>query len=183
MSMSRGFVFCLALIGLAASSSAIASAATVTIDGQPVTDAFLKDGHLMIPFREPLEALGATVSWSDATNIASAELNGAQLVTVKIGSTEATVTSHPRTLRAAPVLENHLAYIPVETLQDISYASVQYAPDGQSARVSGWDLAGINDVGSNSFPVLYIWGSILVVGGFSYLIAAFLVARDSLRHR
>jgi hypothetical protein len=179
--MSRGVVFCLALIGLAASSAAVASAASVTIDGQPVTDVFLKDGHLMIPFRVPLEGIGATVDWSDATNIASAEYNGAQLVTVKIGSTEATVTSHPRTLRAAPVLENHLAYIPVETLQDISYASVQYAPDGQSARVSGWDLAGIVDAGSGNSPQLYIWGSILGFGGFAYLGAAFLVGRDSVR--
>jgi len=156
-----------------------ALAASVTIDGQPVTGAVSKDGHLMVPFRAPLEAIGATVAWNDATSVASAMYGNAQLVTVTIGSTEATVTGTSKDLSVAPVLENHLAYIPVEMLGDISHAKVVYSADRSSATVTDWDLAGVNDIGAagNTKIFFWLWVWILVVGGFSYLIAAAAVSR------
>jgi hypothetical protein len=165
----RAFLLC-ALVTAATGASAMA--ATVSIDGQPVTDVVPKDGHLMVPFRAPLEALGATVAWDDASNVASATYNGAELVRVTMDSTAATVTGNPRTLSVAPVLENHVAYIPVEMLADISHATVLYSPDHQTATVTGWDLAGVNDVGSNPGGVLGIWVGILAFGGvFCWAIA------------
>ncbi len=164
--MSQRFVRAfLPFILAAAVTGGSAMAATVSIDGQPVTDVIPKDGHLMVPFRAPLEAIGATVTWDDATNVASATYGGAQLVTVTIASTQATVTGNPKTLSVAPVLENHLAYIPVETLADISHATVEYSADRQSATVTNWDLAGINDVGAGLAGVLPIWVWILALGG------------------
>jgi hypothetical protein len=175
--MIRAFGSFAALL-IALASGGAASAATVTIDGQPVSDVVSKDGHLMVPFRAPLESLGATVAWDDATSVASATYNGAQLVQVTIGNTQALVTSQPRTMRVAPVLENHLAYIPVETLADISHATVAYSTDGQSATVTGWDLAGVTDVGSANGPFLLLWVWILVIGGFASIVASALLSRS-----
>ncbi len=171
--MTHRFIRAFLLVVLAATvTGGSAMAATVSIDGQPVTDVVPKDGHLMVPFRAPLEAIGATVTWDDATNIASATYGGSELVTVTIDSTQASVTGNPRTLTVAPVLENHTAYIPVEMLADISHATVAYAPDHQSATVTNWDLAGVNDVGNRASGVLGIWVGILAFGGiFCWLIA------------
>ncbi len=170
--MPHRFVFAIALLGFAVAPVA-AGAVSVTIDGQPVTGAVAKDGHLMVPFRAPLEAIGASVSWDDATNVASASYNGAQLVTVTIGSTAANVTGTTHTLSVAPVLQDHLAYIPVDALADISHASVTYSADRETATVTNWDLAGVNAVGGSApLGVLWIWVWILVIGGIGYLIAA-----------
>jgi hypothetical protein len=175
----RRFTIAASLLASVAFVPSLALAASVTIDGQPVSGAVAKDGHLMVPFRAPLEAIGATVAWDDATSVASATYDNAQLVTVKIGSTEATVTGTSKDLSVAPVLENHLAYIPVEMLGDISHAKVTYSPDRRSATVTDWDLAGVNDIGAtgNTKIFFWLWVWILVVGGFSYLIAAGAVAR------
>lgn len=179
----RRFVIAVSLLAAAAFVPNLALAASVSIDGQPVSDVVSKDGHLMVPFRAPLEAIGATVAWDDATSVASATYANAQLVTVKIGSSEATVTGTSKDLSVAPVLENHLAYIPVEMLADISHAKVAYSADRSSATVTDWDLAGVNDVGAtgNTKIFFWLWVWILVVGGFSYLIAAGLVSRATLR--
>jgi len=172
--MSFRFLAAPLLIALAAVAPGVATAATVTLNGAPIEGVVVKDGHLMVPFRAPLEALGAKVGWDDATNIASASYGGAQLVTVTVGSTEATVTGNQRTMSVAPVLENHLCYIPVETLADISHAKVVYSADRQSAAVTGWDLAGINEVGSGG-SLIWVWVWILVIGGILYLVAARMV--------
>ncbi len=164
--MSQRFVFSFALLALGASSAGLASAATVTIDGAPVTGVVAKAGHLMVPFRAPLESIGAKVNWDPASSVASATYNGGDLVQVTVGSTDALVTDTPKTLSVAPVLENGLAYIPVETLADISHATVAYSPDRQSATVTGWDLAGVNDVGGGGGKgVLGVWVWILAIGG------------------
>jgi hypothetical protein len=175
----RRFLIAASLLAVATAVPNFAFAASVTIDGQPVSGAVSKDGHLMVPFRAPLEAIGATVAWDDATSVASASYNNAQLVTVTIGSTEATVTGTSKDLSVAPVLENHLAYIPVEMLGDISHAKVAYSADRTSATVTDWDLAGVNDIGAtgNTKIFFWLWVWILVVGGFSYLIAAAAVSR------
>ena len=179
----RRFVVSVSLLGAFALAPTLAVAASVTIDGQPVSGAVSEDGHLMVPFRAPLEAIGAKVAWDDATSIASASDATGQLVTVKIGSTEATVRASTKDLSVAPVLENHTAYIPVEMLADISHAQVAYSADRTSAAVTNWDLAGVNDSGAtgNTKIFFWLWVWILVVGGFSYLVAAAAVSRANLR--
>jgi hypothetical protein len=167
----------IAAIAVAAFGTVAADAASVTIDGKPVDGVVVKSGHLMVPFRAPLEALGASVAWDDATNVASSTYAGAPLLSVTIGSTDALVTGQSHALRVAPVLENHLAYIPVETLADVSHAKVDVAADGQSATVTGWDLQGLNDVGGGGSGIfLWLWVWILVVGGFAYIGASIMVA-------
>ncbi len=177
--MSQRFVFAFALLTLAAATTGLAGAATVTIDGAPVTGVVAKDGHLMVPFRAPLESIGAKVNWDPASSVASATYGGGDLVTVTVGSTDALVTDTPKTLTVAPVLENGYAYIPVETLADISHATVNYSADHQSATVTGWDLAGVDDVGGGGNKgVLGIWVWILAIGGIIGIIAAIATGRQ-----
>ena len=131
-----------------------ARAATVTLDGQPVTPVFQRNGHLLIPFRAPMERLGATVNWNSPT--AAANLNGQQLVTVNIGSSNALIkgTTHP--LSVAPELINGNAFVPVETLADICGAQVTYATDRNSADVTGCTLANINNIAATA-PSVNLW--------------------------
>ena len=138
---------CAAALGfgaLLAASSGAASAATVTIDGKPAAPVYERSGHLLVPFRAPMEQLGAKVGWQPPT--ATATMGGEQLVTIHIHDVNATIKGTPHTLSVAAELIDGRAYLPVEALADISNAKVDYAADRQSAIVTGWDLAGISAV-------------------------------------
>jgi Copper amine oxidase N-terminal domain len=143
-----------------------AIAATVTLDGQPVTPVYQRAGHLLIPFRAPMEAIGATVDWNSPT--ATASLNGAQLVTVNMGSTSALIKGTTRPLSVAPELIGGNAYVPVEALADICGAQVTYAADQNSAIVTGCTLANINTIATPT-PSFNLWpwliGLLAVLGG------------------
>ena len=173
---------------LVAAVAGAAAAATVTINGVPVTPVYARSGHLLVPFRKPLEQIGAKVDWQKPT--ATATYGGEQLVTIHIAQTRALLKGHERQLSVAPELIGGLAYVPVEALADISNAKVEYSADRQTATVTNWDLAGINAIAaiaagpvldSHSNPVPYYysgypgpptWFWILV---FSSIVSAFVV--------
>jgi hypothetical protein len=162
-------------------STAIASAATVTIDGAPVTGAIIQDSHILVPFRAPMEQLGAAVVWSDTEQTGIATASGQELVRTKVGSTTASINGYPKVLSVAPVLvePQHLEYVTVEILTEISNAQLVLAPDGSSATVTGFDLAGVNAVGAraaNNDPggnVLLVWVWLLPLSG-ALCIAAYM---------
>ncbi len=164
-----------ALAGLLA-IPAFASAASVTIDGTPVADVVAKDGHLLVPFRAPMEEIGATVDW--AAPVATASMNGSQLVQITIDSKTASILNSEHTLTVAPVLVNSLAYVPPELLADISHAHVAYSPDHMTATVTDFDLEGINDVGFTPITV-WIWGWILVAAGVIAGLMGFIVKQQT----
>lgn len=149
--------------GCAVLSSGIATAATVTIDGAPVSGVIVHDGHILVPFRAPMEQIGATVVWSDSEQTGTATSSGAELVRAIVGSTTAYIGGYPKVLSVAPVLVEHLEYVPVEVLPEISNAQLTLAPDGSSATITNFDLAGVNAIGSsaaNQDPqgkLLYLW--------------------------
>lgn len=171
-----------ALIALAsvAFTTATASAAVVTIDGAPVSGAVVHDGHLMVPFRVPMEQIGATVAWSDAAETGVASVSGHELVRTLIGSNTAFIDSFPKELTAAPVLIDHVEYVPVALLPQISHARISYSDDGTSATVVGFDRAGIDAVGADSASGdaggrnVYLWVWLLpisaVLCGAAYII-------------
>lgn len=101
-----------------------------------------------------MERLGATVNWTSPT--AAANLNGQQLVTVNIGSTNALIKGTTRPLSVAPVLINGNAFVPVKTLADICGAQVTYATDRNSADVTGCTLANINNIAATA-PTVNWW--------------------------
>jgi hypothetical protein len=163
---SRSLVAAVGALAFIVAGAGAASAATVTINGTPVKPVYERSGHLLVPFRAPMEQLGAKVDWQAPT--ATATMNGEQLVTIHIDDSNATIKGNPRKLSVAPELIDNLAYVPVEALADISNAKVEYASDRHSATVTNWDLAGISAIAalaggatkldSNSNPTPYYYG-------------------------
>jgi hypothetical protein len=121
-----------------------AIAQTVTIDGQPVSGAVARAGNLMIPFRAPMEHIGATVNYDKPT--ATASMGGQQLVQITTGDTNATIRGNPRLLATAPQLVNGVEYVPVNVLSGICGATVAYSGDRRTATITHCTLAGLNRV-------------------------------------
>jgi hypothetical protein len=130
-------------------SAGIASAATVTIDGAPVTGVVLHEGHLMVPFRAPMQQIGATVVWTNSVQTGVASASGKELIRTKIGSKTAVISGAPKVITVAPVLiePQHLEYIPVEVLPEISAAKLTISADGSTATITHFDLVGVNASG------------------------------------
>ena len=79
----------------------------------PVT----RNDTTLVGFRAILEALGATVTWDDTTQTATAEKDGTA-VNMIIGSYTATVNGEPCELPAAPELINNSTMIPVRFISE-----------------------------------------------------------------
>ncbi len=126
------------------SMTRVASAQSVTLDGQPVSGVAMHNGVLLVPFRAPMESVGATVDWNNPT--ATASLHGQQLVTVTVGSRNEVVKGTTHTLPVAPQLVHNLSYVPVDALAAICGARVVYSSDRRSATVTNCNLVGINRV-------------------------------------
>jgi hypothetical protein len=106
-------------VSCAVSKPAAAEAALVTIDGARVSGVVARAGHLLVPLRAPMKAVGATVDWSDATQTGRAISNGRELVRVKVGEEIAYIDGNAKNLTVAPVLIHHAEYVPVEMLPQI----------------------------------------------------------------
>jgi hypothetical protein len=141
---------------------------TVTLDGRPVTPVYQRNGHLLVPFRAPMESIGATVNWSAPT--ATANMNGAQLVTVNIGDSNALIKGTTHQLSVAPELITNNAFVPVEALADICGAQVTYSVDRNSATIVGCTLANIDAIAATG-PSFNIWPwliGLLVLAGIAW---------------
>jgi hypothetical protein len=169
----------LALAGVLFTGAGSSADVLVTIDGAPVSGAIVKSGHILVPFRAPMEQLGATVVWTDATQTGVANLSGQEIVRAAVGSTTAYISGNAKVLDVAPVLvePQHLEYVPVEMLPEISNAALVVAPDLSSATITNFDLAGVNAVGSSAGSqdprgkLLYLWVWLLPISGIVSLIA------------
>lgn len=167
-------------------STGMASAAIVTINGVPVSGAIAQEGHILVPFRAPMEQLGAVVVWSDTEQRGIAIFSGHELVRTTVGSSTAYIVGYPKVLTVAPVLiePQHLEYVPVEMLPQISNAQLTLATDGSSATITGFDLAGVNAIGSGAASndpggkVLLVWLWLLPLSGILCLAAYVVVIRQ-----
>ncbi len=128
----------------ATSSALTARAASVTLDGVPVSSVQSEAGHLLIPFRAPMQHIGAVVNYSKPT--ATASMGGHQLVTIHTGNTAASIRGNPTVLSVAPALIHGMAYVPVDALHGICGAHVVYGIGGQSATVTNCTLVGLNRI-------------------------------------
>ncbi len=79
----------------------------------PVT----RNDTTLVGFRAILEALGANVTWDDATQTAIAEKDGT-IITMTIGSTTATVNGQAVEMLAAPELVSDSTLIPVRFISE-----------------------------------------------------------------
>jgi hypothetical protein len=140
----------------------VASAAAVTIDGAPVENPVVRDGPILVAFRVPMERLGATVVGSDADGAGG----------------------YSKDLTVAPVIVEHVEYVPVEILPKISNAPLAVASDSSSATVTGSDLGGVHEAESGAASqdpegkVLFVWLWLLPVSGALCITAYFLVMAE-----
>jgi hypothetical protein len=154
----------------------------VTIDGAPVAGAIIHEGHILVPFRAPMEQLGAVVVWSDTDKTGTATMSGHELVRAIVDSQTAYIDGYAKVLTVAPVLiePQHLEYVPVEVLPQISNAQLTVAPDNSSATITNFDLAGVNAIGSGAASndpdgkVLLVWVWLLPIAGV-LCIAAYVI--------
>jgi hypothetical protein len=164
-------------VSLAASKPAPVEAAAVTIDGAHVSGVISRQGHLLVPFRAPMEQVGATVNWSDATQTGTATYSGRELVRVKVGEETAYIDGNAKSLTVAPVLISHLEYVPVEMLPQISNARI--AMSGASATITNFDLAGIDAIGASAGSIdpkgqiLYLWVWLLPISAVLIILVIF----------
>jgi hypothetical protein len=186
LQIARSAVCFAILCAAALATTGTARAGSVTIDGVPVSGAIARDGHLLVPFRAPMQQLGATVRWSDADKTGIASAAGHELVRTAIGVPTAYIDGNAKQLDTAPVLIDHLEYVPVEMLPEISHAELSVSADGNSAAITGFDLAGVNAVGSDAVSgdpqgqILYLWLWLLPISA-AVCFAAYMVLTAQLQ--
>jgi len=86
-----------------------------SIDGTPVEGAHeprLKSGTLWVPLRQVSEALGASVDWDPANQVAIVYL-GSDMATLKMGDATVDWNGEKRELQEAPYVEEGEAWVPV----------------------------------------------------------------------
>ena len=176
----RAILSVFSFVFLAMALPLAAAAESVTIDGTNVQNVVARNHHLLIPFRAPMEQLGATVQWANPT--ATASMNGGELMKVNVGDVNGTIQGNPHQMSVPPELIDGLAYIPVEVLGDISRATVVYSPDRTSATVTNFDLAGVESVGSGGgasegLDAPWLWVFLLPISGAVAAFACISVSR------
>lgn len=89
------------------------------------TNPFLQNGRAMVPVRAISESLGATVGWTEATQTVTIR-QGGRTVTLRIGSSSATVDGRTITLDAPPVIVSGTTYVPVRFVSEALGAKVAW---------------------------------------------------------
>jgi hypothetical protein len=101
-------------------------AQTVTIDGQPLylnPGPIERAGRVFVPLRGIFERLGATVVYSAGAINAT---KGGTTVSLRIGSTEATVNGQQQTLDVAPFIVGASTYVPLRFIAQSLGAQVNW---------------------------------------------------------
>jgi len=119
-----------AVAGFAAAAST-ALALSVTVNGQPATfnpPPIQRAGRVFVPLRGVFEKLGASVVYEGG--VINATGNG-QRISLKIGSTQATVNGQPRTIDVAPFIIGASTYVPLRFVSEALGAGVNYDASNQ----------------------------------------------------
>ncbi|MBT9152683.1 MAG: Oligopeptide-binding protein AppA [Firmicutes bacterium] len=109
-------------------SPARASTINITFNGRPlVADVapVIRNGRSLVPFRAIFEALGARVTWDEATNTV-AGYRGRQAVVLTIGSRTAWVNGPAVTLDVAPQVINGRTMVPLRFIAESMGANVEW---------------------------------------------------------
>lgn len=128
---SRALVAVLAAVVLMTSlpHAVVAQDITIRVNGQPLylsPGPIERSGRVFVPLRGIFERLGATVVYSAGQINAT---KGGTTVSLRIGSTQATVNGQPQTLDVAPFIIGATTYVPLRFIAQSLGAQV------------GWDNA------------------------------------------
>lgn len=183
-------LLCLALsvmmiVSCFACVTAFADDIKITIDGKNLTmdqPPVLKDSRTLVPLRAIFEALGATVSWDDATQTAKGVKDGKE-IKITINDTTAYVDGKATTLDVPAQLINSRTLVPVRFISESLGAKVEWidatqtvvitspatpapAPAVSANPIADTSVAGVvkftfDDATADTFK----WGKSHIVGG------------------
>ncbi len=118
--------------------TATALVLTLLLNGQPFPTQpapFLKDGTVMVGFRDLARGLGATVTHDEATGSVTAR-RGATVVQLSIGAQEAFVNAELVQLPTASTLVDGSLAVPLRFLAEAFDASTEYDKDANTVKVT-----------------------------------------------
>ena len=101
-------------------------------DAQPHLDS---NGRVQVPVRFVTEALGANVSWNEASQVVTITRNNTT-VTMKIGENIITVNGHRRTLDTKAVLISRRTFVPVRFVSEAFGAKVTWDTQIRTAYIN-----------------------------------------------
>lgn len=105
-----------------------ANAIRIMLNGNPLTTdvaPVIRNGRTLVPFRAIFEALGARVTWDEATNTVSG-YRGRQAIVLELGSNTAWVNGPPVTLEVAPLALNGRTMVPLRFVAERLGAEVEW---------------------------------------------------------
>lgn len=108
---------------------------TVYLDGMELyfdSEPIIKDQRTMVPMRKIFESLGADVNWDNKTKMATATTKD-KVVSISIGSKEASVNGVKIQLETAPFIKNDSTLVPLRFVSENLGADVKW--DGEAQRV------------------------------------------------
>lgn len=127
----------LALVGVL-SAPAGAAAVRVLLDGQELAfdvPPMLINDRTMVPFRKLFEALGASVSWDEATRTVTG-VRGTTTIRLVIGSATATVNGAAVALDAPPVLVGGRTLVPLRFVSENLGERVEWDQATRTVRIT-----------------------------------------------
>lgn len=125
----------------------VQGAPTVNLDGRQLSfevPPMIDNGRTMVPLRAIFEAMGATVSWDQATYSATAIKDGTTVI-LKIGSTAPTINGQVKQLDVPAKIVNGRTLAPLRFVGEAFGGTVQWDPNTQLITI-------ISVPGSGSFP-------------------------------
>ncbi len=108
------------IISAAMSVSASADSITVLLDERPLdfpVEPFITQGTTFVPMREIFEALGAEISWDDATKTVTSSKDDTE-IKITIGSRAVFKNGAEDTLLAAPVIVDDFTMVPLRFVSE-----------------------------------------------------------------
>jgi hypothetical protein len=151
-----------ATLGFALVLSAAANAqVAVSIDGTTVNIApppVIQGGRVLVPLRGVFERLGASVVYSNGEINATGNGN---VISLHIGSTQATINGQPQTLDVAPFIIGASTYVPLRFVSEALGSGVQWdeADHLVAITTSGGQTGPAPDTGAPSYAEGSDWVS------------------------
>ena len=143
------------------------------VNGLPSTmdqPAFIKNGRSLIPFRFLGEALGAEVSWQNASKAAVLKIRGTEVMVI-IGSNSAYINGKRVILDVPAELKGGRTFIPMRFVSEALGADVEFDGDTKTVSVSLVDTTGWKEYRDLSGDVLVYpadWKATVVESVYSF---------------
>ena len=132
--MKKVLSFFLSLMLLASTAGAI----DLYVDTELIqtdTPPTVVDGRTLVPVRAIFEAIGATVTWDEATSTATG-VRGDITVTIQINDTTAYVNGEPRALDVPAQLINERTMVPARFISEAMGCDVTWYEETETAAVA-----------------------------------------------